>query len=174
MQRILLAVALLALVGLGSSSAVSTSPKQTSIPKTSRSTLARAKRINPAIHKIRHVIVIMQENRSFDSYFGTYPGADGIPMKNGVPTVCVPDPLTARCVRPFHDPNLVNHGGPHTEGNARLDIDNGRMDGFLSQVRAAALHCADVYRPACSSGGNEDVMGDHTVAEIPNYWAYAR
>jgi phospholipase C len=31
------------------------------------------------IHKIQHVIVIMQENRSFDSYFGTYPGADGIP-----------------------------------------------------------------------------------------------
>jgi phospholipase C len=29
------------------------------------------------IHKIRHVIIIMQENRSFDSYFGTYPGADG-------------------------------------------------------------------------------------------------
>src|SRR5215467_16213231 len=35
------------------------------------------------IHKIRHVIVVMQENRSFDSYFGTYPGADGIPMRNG-------------------------------------------------------------------------------------------
>ena len=31
------------------------------------------------IHKIKHVVVIMQENRSFDSYFGTYPGADGIP-----------------------------------------------------------------------------------------------
>ena len=29
------------------------------------------------IHKIRHVVVVMQENRSFDSYFGTYPGADG-------------------------------------------------------------------------------------------------
>jgi phospholipase C len=29
------------------------------------------------IHKIQHVIVIVQENRSFDSYFGTYPGADG-------------------------------------------------------------------------------------------------
>jgi phospholipase C len=28
------------------------------------------------IHKIKHVIVIMQENRSFDSYFGTFPGAD--------------------------------------------------------------------------------------------------
>src|SRR5271157_2089248 len=44
------------------------------------------------IHKIKHVIVIMQENRSFDSYFGTFPGADGIPMANGKPTVCVPDP----------------------------------------------------------------------------------
>ena len=42
------------------------------------------------IHKIKHVIVIEQENRSFDSYFGTYPGADGIPMQNGQPTVCVP------------------------------------------------------------------------------------
>ena len=26
------------------------------------------------IHKIKHVIIIMQENRSFDSYFGTFPG----------------------------------------------------------------------------------------------------
>src|SRR5204863_631952 len=38
------------------------------------------------IHKIKHVVVIMQENRSFDTYFGTYPGANGIPMQNGVPT----------------------------------------------------------------------------------------
>ena len=27
------------------------------------------------IHKIKHVVIIMQENRSFDSYFGTYPGS---------------------------------------------------------------------------------------------------
>jgi hypothetical protein len=52
--------------------------------------------INPDIHKIKHVVVIMQENRSFDSYFGTYPGADGIPMRDGVPTVCQPDPHTSR------------------------------------------------------------------------------
>ena len=61
---------------------------------------ARSDPIDPAIHKIRHVVVIMQENRSFDSYFGTYPGADGIPMLNGVPTVCVPDPLNGGCQRP--------------------------------------------------------------------------
>ena len=45
------------------------------------------------IHKIRHIVVIMQENRSFDSYFGTYPGADGLPRSHGKFTVCVPDPL---------------------------------------------------------------------------------
>src|SRR5207249_4563358 len=51
------------------------------------------------IHKIQHVIMVMQENRTFDSYFGTYPGAAGIPMSNGVPTVCVPDPNTGGCQR---------------------------------------------------------------------------
>jgi len=35
------------------------------------------------IGKIKHVIIVMQENRSFDTYFGTYPGADGIPMTDG-------------------------------------------------------------------------------------------
>jgi phospholipase C len=30
-------------------------------------------RPNDGIHRIKHVVVIMQENRSFDSYFGTYP-----------------------------------------------------------------------------------------------------
>src|SRR5438132_1535492 len=33
----------------------------------------------PGLEKIDHVIIIMQENRSFDSYFGTYPGAAGYP-----------------------------------------------------------------------------------------------
>jgi phospholipase C len=40
-----------------------------------------ARRVDPqqGIHKIKHIIVVMQENRSFDSYFGTFPGADGLP-----------------------------------------------------------------------------------------------
>src|SRR5512147_1991292 len=54
--------------------------------------------------KIKHVVIIMQENRSFDTYFGTYPGADGIPSQNGKFTVCVNDPNKGTCVYPFHDP----------------------------------------------------------------------
>jgi len=34
-------------------------------------------RDDEGIHKIRHVVIIMQENRSFDHYFGTFPGRRG-------------------------------------------------------------------------------------------------
>src|SRR5579872_1095185 len=83
------------------------------------------------INKIKHVIVIMQENRSFDTYFGTFPGADGIPMQNGVPTVCVPNPATHTCDKPYLNNTDKNSGGPHGQTNASADIDGGKMDGFI-------------------------------------------
>jgi len=124
------------------------------------------------IHKIRHVVVIMQENRSFDSYFGTYPGADGIPED-----VCVPDPLTKTCERPYHDTADRNAGGPHDHLDAMKDIDGGRMDGFVRQaVSGRRLACsAQVDAPTCSLAPKApDVMGYHDAREIPNYWSYAR
>src|SRR5712691_7108105 len=55
------------------------------------------------MNKIKHVVFIVQENRSFDEYFGMYPGADGIPVDaSGRPTVCVPDPATQSCQKPYH------------------------------------------------------------------------
>jgi phospholipase C len=129
--------------------------------------------VPPGIHKIKHVIVIMQENRSFDSYFGTYPGADGIAMRNGVPAVCVPNP-NGPCVRPYHDTADVNGGGPHGEKNAVADVDHGRMDGFIEQRDQAKKTCEQANDPACTLGATPDVMGYHTAAEIPNYWTYAR
>src|SRR5947209_3410089 len=95
------------------------------------------------IHKIQHVIVIMQENRSFDSYFGTYPGADGIPMSGGVPTTCVPNPQRGTCVAPYHDPHDKNGGGPHGFDSADADIDHGKMDGFIAEAERGAQNCAN-------------------------------
>ncbi len=92
------------------------------------------------IHKIKHVIIIEQENRSFDSYFGTYPGADGIPMSNGKPSVCVPMP-SGGCQEPYHDTADVNGGGPHGERNAKLDVDGGKMDGFITEATNAKKGC---------------------------------
>jgi phospholipase C len=128
------------------------------------------------IHKIRHVVIIVQENRSFDSFFGTYPGADGIPMKNGVPTVCSPDPKTHVCVKPYHDTSAHNMGGPHGYYDAIKDIAGGAMNGFQARARVGRmLACTSAVSPDCTSTSSApDVMGYHDWHEIPNYWDYAR
>ena len=68
------------------------------------------------IHKIKHVVIIMQENRSFDSYFGTYPGADGIPGLAGNPGQGAvrprPDGGTLPASRSTTRAD-INAGGPH-------------------------------------------------------------
>jgi phospholipase C len=119
------------------------------------------------IHKIKHVIIIEQENRSFDSYFGTYPGADGIPSG-----VCVPLPAGG-CQAPYHDAADVNGGGPHNVSNAAADINNGGMNGFIKQAANAKKGCSNPANPACTNSATPDVMGFHTSAEIPNYWNFA-
>ncbi len=124
------------------------------------------------IHKIQHVVVIMQENRSFDSYFGTFPGAEGIPMSGGHPAVCVPDPRSGKCVAPYHDSKDVNDGGPHGELAALADIAGGAMNGFIARAQQANA-CTRPNDPVCTIGAT-DVMGYHDGGEIPNYWAYAK
>ncbi len=111
------------------------------------------------IHKIKHVIVIMQENRSFDDYFGTFPGADGIPAANGQFTVCVPDPVTKGCDKPYNNPADGDLGGCHGDSCIPVVEDGGKMDGFVASAEQF------VYPT--------DVMGYEDAREIPNYWAYA-
>jgi phospholipase C len=130
------------------------------------------------IHLIKHVVVIMQENRSFDNYFGTFPGATGIPMANGRPTVCVHDPVTNTCVAPFVDHYDINGGGPHGADAAIADVHDGKMDGFIHRARGAVHGCEDELNPVCvpgrAQGERPDVMGYHTASDLPNYWRYAR
>jgi phospholipase C len=131
------------------------------------------------IHKIRHVVIVMQENRSFDSYFGTYPGADGIPGLAGNPgkVPCVPDPRRQNCQRSYHDSGNRNAGGPHGHDQAMADIDGGKMDGFIAEAEAGRADYCTAYpdSPSCSLAPKRpDVMGYHDWREIPNYWDYAR
>src|SRR3954454_11761995 len=91
--------------------------------------------VHPGLDKIKHVVVIMQENRSFDSYFGTYPGVDGLEMRNGVPTVCLPNPGKP-CKRPYHDRFDLNRGGPHDAFASATDAHGGDMDGFVQAAAA--------------------------------------
>src|SRR6202521_4060764 len=126
------------------------------------------------IHKIQHVVVIMQENRSFDQYFGTYPGADGIPRQGDRFLVCVPDPVHGSCVNPYHDPTDKTGGGPHGSTNATADINGGKMDGFVGQAEGGKRGCVQSVDPTCTNSAQTDVMGYKDAREIPNYWAYAQ
>jgi len=134
---------------------------------------ANADPLSQARARIKHIVVIMQENRSFDQYFGTYPGANGFPRQNGQFTVCVNDPRTGSCVYPYHDPTDKNYGGPHSQKNATSDIDGGKMDGFIGQAENVKAGCQATFNPDCGGTSITDVMGYHDAREIPNYWTYA-
>ncbi len=155
----------------GRSGSDSASPTARPAPSPTVDVLALARQ------KIKHVIIVMQENRSFDHFFGTFPGADGIPMKDGVPTVCSPNPITGVCVKPFHDPNLENLGGGHDVWSARADIGGGTMNGWVANLMHR-LACfpgdAHRHRQCATAVRRPDVMGWHDAREIPNYWTYAK
>jgi uncharacterized protein (TIGR03437 family) len=132
---------------------------------------ANAPAMPPGLEKIEHFVFIMQENRSFDSYFGTYPGVEGLP-----PGICLTDPTPgAQCAAPFHDSNDVNRGGPHSWNNAHADMNNGLMDGFVAQsYQGKSNNDCKPPAPTCTPGTDpRDVMGWHDYREIPNYWSYA-
>ncbi len=131
---------------------------------------------------IEHVIIIVQENRSFDNYFGTFPGADGTPAGTCVPL----DPAKPKlgCVAPFHDPHDANAGGPHGSSFAQADIDDGitiaKFDGFLLSQRTGKLGgiCKlHPNNPLCAGLADgvkrHDAVGFHNADEVPNYWTYA-
>ncbi len=98
--------------------------------------------------QINHVIWIIQENRTFDNYFGTYPGADGIP-----PGTCLPKlPGSMNCVKPFHMPA----GQPaldlaHDWEVVHAAYNHGAMDGFVW------------------AEGSEFTLGYYDDRDIPNY-----
>jgi phospholipase C len=148
---------------------------------------AATKKVGPSELRdipIKHIIIIFQENRSFDSYFGMYPGADGIPIRNGVPTVCVPDPRSGQCVKPYLDHGDVSCGGPHGDQSSLADVADGAMNGFVREIEAMGGHGPGAYplawarhycqHPNTDPRESDQVMAYHDGGDIPNYWAYAR
>jgi phospholipase C len=116
--------------------------------------------VSGGLGRVQHVVVLMLENRSFDSYFGTFPGVNGIPPNPN----CNPDPQTQQCILPFHNTSLINYGGPHSTSAMWGDIDGGKFDGFIIQAE---------QQPKYIDPSPDDVMGYHTCAEIPVYCQYA-
>jgi phospholipase C len=151
---------------------------------------------NPLTKKIKHLIFIMQENRSFDHYFGTYPGADGFPS----PLPCLPSNwYPSQCFTPWLNHDVRQQGGPYSQPYQIADIDNGKMDGFVKEreKELEAQHCSPPpgipahspqelarLRSVDDDEGYplpndqvkciDDIMGYHDGTDLPNYWTYAQ
>lgn len=113
----------------------------------------------PTRTPIKHFITLLQENHTFDNYFGTYPGAEGIPAN-----VCMPvDPLSAsdkQCVKPFHlgDQPITELG--ESRPIAQAQFDNGKMDGFVSALMQRNVD-------------GRIAMGYYDGSDISYYWNLA-
>ena len=107
---------------------------------------------------ITHVVVVTQENRSFDHFLGRLPAA-GQPDADGWPaSFTVPDKM-GQPVAPFHQTSTTLPADPPHQGAAMTgDWDNGAMDGFVSSG-------------ATVSGDGHFVMGYYDNSDLPFfYW----
>ena len=108
---------------------------------------------------IKHVVWLMQDNHSFDNYFGTYPGADGIP--SGVcQRVSLNRKSTRGCVQPFHLGNAAIEDLSQGPAIQERQYNKGRMDGFVA-----------AYRRLGQDGTS--AMGYYDGTDIPFHWNVA-
>jgi phospholipase C len=120
-----------------------------------------------SLRDIEHIVILMQENRSFDHYFGTMPGVRGfadpgaIRLMDGSPVFRQPYPGHAQgYLAPFHlDTEATSAqatpGTDHSWPTQHQAWNNGKMDQWV---------------PA----KGPFTMGYFTQADIPFQWALAR
>ena len=118
------------------------------------------------IGKINHIVVLMQENRSADTYFGQL-HSEGQPAYKAEPTTGNPNPLVSGAtIVPFHKTSLcetsdLNHSwnGTHQEWN------NGAMNGFTAANDISSTN-ADATDPTGSR-----TMGYYDQTDLPFYYS---
>lgn len=106
---------------------------------------------------IEHFVFLFQENHTFDNYFGTREGVDGVPEGTCMPEVAG---TTKPCIRPFHlgDRGVTDLG--HTQQAFDEQFNGGRMDGF---VESNSEHDKD----------GTIAMGYYDDRDLPYYWNIA-
>ena len=130
--------------------------------------IARAATGAGKLEDIEHVVILMNENRSFDHYFGTYPGVRGFDDPHAIPGVFEQHfparrSSPAQVLRPFHldtanTPAMCTPDITHSYGDQHNAWDQGAMD------RWGVAHAGD----------NDDTcMGYYARADLPYFYAVA-
>lgn len=141
----------------------------TLLPHSLRSRIAALPRgpVQAKLTDIKHIVILMQENRSFDHYFGTMPGVRGftdptaITLPDGRPVFCQPDPSHAQgYLLPFrYDTGSTSAaatpGTDHSWQTQHQAWNNGKMDQWVAAK-------------------GPFTMGFFAGADIPFHWALAQ
>ena len=149
--------------------------------------LARERAMISALReRVKYVFVIYQENRSFDSYFGTFPGADGIYSQPSGETLGYRQPIqkvdgSYGIVEPFRigpaefaaDTDDVDHSHPRLISKIDVTPNGSRMDRF-SLVEEAKHTPAGATVPTLQAKQyGELAMAHEDCDTVPLLWNYA-
>ena len=156
--------------------ALSTALGPTAIPAFAASK-APAKRPATAT-PIQHLVIIFQENVSFDHYFGTYPNATnpkGEPPFHGAPSTPSVNGLNNALLN--LNPNLNPANGSGASNPFRLDrsqaVTPDQNHDYTAEQQAFDAGLLDMFPAFTSSGGNE-VMGYFDGNSVTALWNYAQ
>ena len=140
--------------------------------------------------KIQHLVFIVQENHSFDNYFGTYPGVNGLPAGASIPIN--PTQASLGYVQPFHlnvaQPIYIvgDELPPGVSDPSELETDSGAsVSPFPFQSESIGRDLSHAWKVAhidydkgkmdgfILGEGSILTMGYYDRNDIPFYWDYA-
>ncbi|MFP5276895.1 MAG: phospholipase C [Acidobacteriota bacterium] len=122
-----------------------------------------------SINSIDHVVILISENRSFDHYFGSYPGVNGFGAQSAAFQQPDPGYTTASppgVLLPFHlntaqENAACTHDITHDWIPQHQSWNNGAMNGFVTS------------RLPINAGDAALTMGYYTRADLPFYYGVA-
>ncbi len=127
---------------------------------------------------IQHLVLIFQENVSFDHYFGTYPNAlnpKGEPKFKAASNTPTVNGLTNALLN--NNPNLNPANGAGASNPFRLDrsqaVTPDQNHDYTAEQQAFDAGLMDVFPAFASSGGNE-VLGYFDGNTVTGLWNYAQ
>jgi phospholipase C len=91
---------------------------------------AAAKRLTASSSPIAHVVVMVQENRTFNNFFATYPGADGTTTAAVVAQPSCSPPILAGTISLTKTDLILPYDLNHKYAGFKAGFDKGKMDGF--------------------------------------------
>jgi phospholipase C len=115
--------------------------------------------------QIKHIVVLMMENHSFDNYLGTLGRGEGLPLGEDEQPDAENLDASGQPVRAYHLPSTVQHLGVPSQSwsAAHTQFAGGKMTGFVTATQDTD--------PAADK---TVAMGYWTEADLPFYHALAR